>query len=127
MPDFIALADEILEEELARQAAEALRLLRETPVLLFSKAQQRRHERKKMKKANAGPILPSWFLGDNQEEVKAIPEVQAAAQHSVIDEVKNEGQKNVRQQTMILQKRTAKIICGMAPKRARGAVRIKRR
>jgi len=38
MPNFIALAEEILEEELARQAAEALRLLRETPVLLFSKA-----------------------------------------------------------------------------------------
>lgn len=55
-----------------------------------------------MKKANTGPILPSWFLGDNQEELKAIPEVQAAAQHSEKDEVKNEGQKNVRQQTMML-------------------------
>ena len=86
-----------------------------------------------MKKKNAAPIIPTWFLDNEEEEkeVKVEPVVQAAAQHVVNDEAANEDKKieqqKIHQQTMLLQKRAAKIICGMAPKRARGAVRIKRR
>ena len=68
LPDFIAMADEILEAE----HEERIRILNRTPVAVLTPAQinksKRKQQRKMLKAAAAADYLPGWFLDPDNED-----------------------------------------------------------
>lgn len=82
LPDFIALADELLEllEEAER---ERIRILNNTPIVMYTPSYRAKRERAAKRKAmRAGMIqLPEWFLnplGEDQEEDTSALEAEIA-------------------------------------------------
>ena len=74
LPDFIAMADEILEAEheaLLEAERECIRILNRRPLVVLTQAQinkQKRKQQRKMLKAAAEGILPVWFLDPEGED-----------------------------------------------------------
>lgn len=83
LPDFIVLAEEILEAELEAER-ERIRILNKTPVAVLTPAQvlkrQRAQARKQKKLLEFADVLPAWFvnpLNGAEAEVEEFEENQA--------------------------------------------------
>merc|ERR1712079_540061 len=71
VPDFIALAEELLEAELeAQRAAEAerLRIWNARPMAYLTLAQQKKKQRKEELRAKNDDNLPAWFVNPLKED-----------------------------------------------------------
>ena len=128
MPDFVALAEELLEAELEakRQAElERIRILNSRPVAILNSRQLAKKERQVKRKLqnNIGDGLPAWFLNplnedDEYELEKQEAERIALEQVRLTQEAKQialENEKAMKE----MKRNTLKAICSQVPKKTR--------
>lgn len=147
MPDFIAQAEELLEAELEAER-ERIRLLNLTPVNFLNPRQAKKKEKaekRRQQRMLQDYNLPAWVLNPLDEvdyeaeadklilERKAYQDKIEAQRLKALRDVEEErarelaiAMEKAKQKTNEMQRKALKVICGLAPKRARAPMRRRR-
>ena len=115
VPDFIALADELLQAEIERER-ERIRILNKTPVPVMTPAQRRKKEKAlKKKQRKQEDCVPNWFLNplNDAEEDQYEGAAAAAVEEAQIEEPEAEAVPHLK----VKKAKVYKVCSEMRPRR----------